>query len=67
MYACMSMCVLMYSGRSRNFEKGFPLAIGPRRGDLGTQPPAAEDALVFISIRYNKNLTFFLWTIPSSD
>ena len=45
MYAYMSMCVLMYSGRSRNFEKGFPLVVGPRHGGLGAQPPAAEDAL----------------------
>ena len=41
----MSMCVLMYSGGSRNVEKGFLLVVGPRRGGLGAQPPAAEDAL----------------------
>ena len=41
------------SGGSRNIERGFPLVVDPRCGGLGAQPPAAEDVLVFISIRSN--------------
>ena len=32
---------------------------------LGAQPPAAEEVLLFKSLQSNKNLTFFVQTIPS--
>ena len=52
MYASEGFCyiVRLPSGGSRNIERGFPMAVDPRRGGLGVQPPAAEDVLVFISI-----------------
>ena len=46
--------MVLYSGGSRNFERGFPLVVDPKRRGLGAQPPAAEEVLIFKCMKSNE-------------
>ena len=46
-HTCENTYVIHYRGVPRIFERGFLLAVDLRRGDLGAQPPDADECIVF--------------------